>query len=474
MLKRPVTTEDLAQLRAERDEADRRYNDALTALDRALPRMEIALPAAAPFDESLVTPLNERWQILQGEALPAPRGLRSRLAHFVWGLVRPIFERQQAFNGALVDHVNRNVAASRAPAQAAEATARTLAEHAAAIAAFQTHLILYLQQVTAYVDTKDRLLAGSLMSVYDAALNGLTDELLKRWESLAAREARFDGKVSGVAGAYDDLRSTVATVQQSTLTIKREVERLLAGGPAAGGEPPAAPSLESYKYVGFEDRFRGSQDDITARLASYVPLFAGAADVLDVGCGRGELLDLLKDSGIAARGIDLNHEMVEVCRARGLDVHEGDLLSYLQSLPDGSLGGLIAIQVVEHLEPAYLMRALDVAYHKLRPGSRVVLETINPACWFAFFSSYIRDLTHVRPLHPETLTYLLTASGFQHVRADFRAPYPEAEKLQHLARPDAEKDPLGADLADTVNANADRLNNLLFTYQDYAAVGERL
>lgn len=475
MLKRPVTSEDLAELRQERDEASRRYNEALTALDRALPRFGPAPAPSATFDDSQVTALNQRWEILAGQALPPARGVRSRLAHFVWGLIRPVFERQQAFNGALVDHVNRNVAASRAPQEAAEATARVLGEHAAAIAAFQTHLILYLQQVTAYVDTKDRLVAGSLMSVYDAALNGLTDELLKRWESLGAREARFDGKVSAVGAAHDDLRGTLATVQQSTLTIKRELERVLAGHlPSAEPSPAATPSLDSYKYVGFEDRFRGSQEDITARLRSYVPMFAGASDVLDVGCGRGELLDLLKAAGVSARGLDLNHEMVEVCRARGLDVAEGDLLAYLQSLPDASLGGLIAIQVVEHLDPSYLMRALDVAYHKLRPGAKIVLETINPACWFAFFSSYIRDLTHVRPLHPETLTYLLTASGFQKVRADFRAPYPEAEKLQHVARPDAEGDPRGADLADTVNANADRLNNLLFTWQDYAAIGERV
>ena len=80
-----------------------------------------------------------------------------------------------------------------------------------------------------------------------------------------------------------------------------------------------------------------------------------------------------------------------------------------------SLGGLFAAQVVEHLEPDYLMRFLDAAYHKLRPGSKIVLETINPACWFAFFSSYIRDITHVRPLHPDTLQYFLRASGFQKV-----------------------------------------------------------
>ena len=473
MLKRPVTSEDLARLREERDEADRRYNDALTALDRALPRLSPASTAVAPFDDSQVTPINERWKVLDGVALPPVRGLRSRLAHFVWALVGPVFERQQAFNAALVDHVNRNVASASAPQQVADATAQVLAAHASALATFQSHLILYLQQVTAFVDTKDRLLAGSLMAVYDAALNvvlqHLTEELPKRWESLAAREARFDGKVAATAAAYDDLRATLATVQQSTLTIKRELERVLAGAaPAAAAV--ATPTLDSYKYVGFEDRFRGSQDDISARLESYLPLFAGASDVLDVGCGRGELLDLLRKAGVPARGLELNHEMAETCRARGLDVAEGDLLSYMQALPDGALGGLIAIQVVEHLDPDYLMRALDVAYHKLRPGALIVLETINPACWFAFFASYVRDLTHVRPLHPETLTYLLTASGFTRVRAEYRSPYPDADKLQKVA---PAVDPQQADLADTVNGNTERLNALLFTYMDFAAIGER-
>jgi SAM-dependent methyltransferase len=230
--------------------------------------------------------------------------------------------------------------------------------------------------------------------------------------------------------------------------------------------------LDSYKYVGFEDRFRGSQEAIRARLVDYVPLFKGRSDVLDVGCGRGELLDLFKESGIGARGLDMNHEMVEACRARGLDAVEGDLVGHLESLPDGSLGGLIAIQVVEHLEPSHLMRALDVAFHKLRPGSPIVLETINPACWFAFFSSYIRDLTHVRPIHPETLEYLLTASGFSRARINYRAPYPEADKLQPLA-PSPGDTPVVADFVATFNSNVERLNGLLFTYLDYAAIGER-
>jgi SAM-dependent methyltransferase len=268
----------------------------------------------------------------------------------------------------------------------------------------------------------------------------------------------------------------VAVLQQATLTFKREMERALTGpAPAApAASAPAAPALDSYKYVGFEDRFRGSREDIRARLQAYLPLFAGRSDVLDVGCGRGEFLDLLREAGIGARGLDTNHEMVEVCRARGLDVVEGDLVGYLTDLPDASLGGLIAVQVVEHLEPSYLMRALDVAYHKLRPGSLIALETINPASWFAFFSSYIRDLTHQRPIHPDTLQYLLTASGFQRARVEFSAPLRDIDKLQPIASPQPQDAPAVADLITTFNANVERLNSLLFAFQDYTAIAERL
>ena len=87
-------------------------------------------------------------------------------------------------------------------------------------------------------------------------------------------------------------------------------------------------------------------------------------------------------------------------------------LAYLEALPDASLGGVIAAQVVEHLPATYLIRLLEVAHHKLRPGAHIVLETINPACWMAFFSAYLRDITHVHPLHADTLGYLLRASGF--------------------------------------------------------------
>ena len=165
--------------------------------------------------------------------------------------------------------------------------------------------------------------------------------------------------------------------------------------------------------------------------------------------------------------------MVAECRERGLQVTEGDLLSHLASLPDGALGGLFAAQVVEHLEPAYLLRFIDTAFLKLRPGSRIVLETINVASWSAFFQSYVRDITHVRPLHPETLAYLVGAGGFRNVAVNYRSPIPPEHLLARAPEPADQEDERLATLAAAFNRNVDELNRLLFADQDYAVVAER-
>jgi SAM-dependent methyltransferase len=468
------SAEELARLNAERDEADRRYNEALTKVDAAIQKPRDTPHPPPPYDEFQITPLNERWELLSLKPDEGSGWLR-RLRVHAWAMVAPLFERQQAFNSALVDHINRNVVTHRETTRALETTIAFLREDHRLIIEYQNLLILFFQQITPYIDTRDRHVAG-LMHGLAAGLSALGDELQKRWESMVARERRYDAQVN-------DVRTTLSVMQRAVQTLKRELEKQSAEGlprrsdeVADEGLPrrsdevaKAGVALNSYKYVGFEDQFRGSESDIRERVASYVPLFEGASDVLDVGCGRGEFLDLLRERGISARGIDLNDEMAAVCRQRGLDATPGDALSYLLAQPDGSLGGLFAAQVVEHLDPDYLMRFLDAAYHKLRPGSTIVLETINPACWYAFFSSYIRDITHVRPLHPDTLQYLVGASGFQKVTVRYSAPFPDEDKLQALPmRPGTEQD------IEVFNENVRKVNELLFTYLDYAAIGERL
>ena len=523
MFKRTVSADDLARLRSEREEADVRYNDALTALDRALPGTSgVPEPVPRP-DDHQVAALNDHWTVLEPDPLQGLSGWRGRLAGFVWRLVGPVLQRQQAFNAAVVDHVNRNLPVERETSAALDRTLGLLHNQVVGLLGAQGRLIGYLQQITAYVDTKDREVVGLMRRINEdtaetcdlmdhrtvglaAGLSGLGDEMLKRWESIAARQERLESRVAALTDderrGLGEVQVQIAALQQSSTALKRVFERLAAArspdgtdAAAATGERPAradAPAfarsgpanhefgaaLDSYKYVGFEDCFRGSQEEIRARLMAYLPSFAGARDVLDLGCGRGEFLDLLRQEGIPARGVDLNHEMAEGCRERGLDVVQGDGVAYLASLPDGALGGLFAAQVVEHLQPDQLLRLLEVAYDKLRPGSTIVLETINPTCWSAFFESYIRDVTHVRPLHPDTLQYLLQASGYQRVAVRYSAPYPEQAKLHAVAMPAGAADaPIVmqrlADLAEICNANVQRLNALLFGARDYAAVGVR-
>ena len=236
-------------------------------------------------------------------------------------------------------------------------------------------------------------------------------------------------------------------------------------------------SLDSL-YRGFEDRFRGSVDEIREKQRAFVPIFAGASDVLDIGCGRGEFLALLKEHRIAARGVDTNAAMVAEAAARGLDVAQADALAHLQSLPDGSLGGVMASQVIEHLTPDYVLSLLPVIFRKLRPQAPIVLETINPACWLAFFSSYVRDFTHVWPVHPETLQYLLQANGFARVEIRYTEQAPDAVRMRvvdpnSLTTADPSVKKALTTLAEAYNANASILNSLLFTYMDYAAIGFR-
>ena len=415
-------SELLNRLLAERREAHRRYNEALTLVDRAIqPAPDLPRPPAG-YDETLLPKINDTWQIL------AP-GSDSAGA----------LERQMAFNAAVVEHLNRNVAAHRETHLALERALPALRDAFDSLARFESLIVQFLQTITPLADTHYREIDDAIVQ----------------------------------------LKTVTDVAQRTAMMAKREVDRAhLAPAPAPAHLAPSAPSAPGdLQYVGFEDKFRGSESAIRARQADYVQYFKGQANVLDVGCGRGEFLELLKESGVSAKGLDLNPEMVEVCKARGLDATAADARSYLRGVGDESLGGLIAIQVVEHLQPQYLNEMLGLAFDKIRPGGRIVLETINPACWVAFFESYIRDLTHVKPIHPDTLQYLLQASGFANVEIVYRAPIAPEGKLQKVtARPthygDAATDAL-TELVSSFNSNVDRLNERIFSYQDFAAIATR-
>ena len=223
------------------------------------------------------------------------------------------------------------------------------------------------------------------------------------------------------------------------------VERRGPGGdaPTTVAAQPGAAAIPD--YFAFEARMRGSTVEVRSRQKPYVDDFLDAAPVLDVGCGRGEFLGLLREAGVEARGIDADGDMVAYAQGERLDVAQADALGYLEGQSDGSLGGIFAAQVVEHLPPGILFHLLELAAKKLRPGGLLVAETINPLSPLAL-RSYFADLTHAQPLVPETLALLARQAGFREV------------ELRFLNAPEH---------ADDVD---ERIRDILFAPLDYAII----
>jgi len=288
-----------------------------------------------------------------------------------------------------------------------------------------------------------------------------------RWyvEPLAADQRVFNDSALKLVDALSERADANAAAREQAERIVRELEERLARlerrgegvgsgvtAPMTVAAQPAAAAVPD--YFAFESRMRGSVESIRERQRRYVEDFRAAAPVLDVGCGRGELLGLLRDAGVEARGIDADADMVAYARGDELDVEQADLVQYLDGLDDGSLGGIFMGQVVEHLPAGTLVQALRLAVAKLRPGGLLVAETINPLSPIAL-RNYFADLTHAQPLVPETLELLARQAGFAESEIRFLN-----EPAERLTEPD---DPV-------IAANVRRLNELLFAPLDYALV----
>jgi hypothetical protein len=207
----PKSPDDLEGLKAERAAADRAYNDALTRLDAAIQAFPQKFPASPPGPDVQQLPsLNTRWKL----TAPAPEpGIRGRFSAAVPRIVAPLFEQQEAFNGALVDHLNRNAPVQQASAEAIEAGLTILREHIAELARFQTLLIVFLQQITPYVDTRDRDVAGLLRGL-SGGIDAVSNELLKRSEALLARDHQHERRLSDVQTELQDIHARFAELQE--------------------------------------------------------------------------------------------------------------------------------------------------------------------------------------------------------------------------------------------------------------------
>jgi glycosyltransferase involved in cell wall biosynthesis/2-polyprenyl-3-methyl-5-hydroxy-6-metoxy-1,4-benzoquinol methylase len=301
------------------------------------------------------------------------------------------------------------------------ALARAAAETSAAIAS--------LAATDAALASTDAALATT-----DGALDSRVGDVDRRVAALepeiASLRAGSESWFTSAAAHLEELTRVVGTTEQSLSTLEHRLfavpymadpDRFLdrdEQGRERLGYGSANGAGEKAFYVGFEDLFRGPQTLIRSRQAVYVPLLRQASHVVDIGCGRGEMLDLLAAAGTPATGVDIDPGMVAVCRAKGHRVEQVDAVQFLCARDERSLPAIFSAQVIEHMAFEQLKAFLTLCRSRLRPGGTMILETVNPHALEAFKTFYT-DLTHQRPIFPEVALALIGLAGFARAHVVF-------------------------------------------------------
>ena len=301
-------------------------------------------------------------------------------------------------------------------------------------------------------------MSDELRAYVDETRSGL-EQRLERPETLGPPFAALE-RQAGEAGRM------LRELEERVLRLERLERRPPAPTRPAASAPRVEQQAAEPDYFAFESRMRGSTAEVREKQQVYVEDFRECAPVLDIGCGRGEFLQLLRDAGIEARGIDVDPDMVAFCVGEGLDVAQQDAVSYLEGLPDGALGGIFSAHVLEHLPTPVLIRVLELAHAKLRPGGLFAAETPNPRTLVAL-STFAADLSHVRPLHPDTLAHLARYAGFAQIETRYLNAPPAEGRLRPVPLPD---DPSLNEARASLEANVDLLNEVVFGPQDFAVL----
>jgi SAM-dependent methyltransferase len=318
------------------------------------------------------------------------------------------------------------------------------------------------------------------------AIQTIQSELASLSERLEKRADTAESAIRDVSGEIGRLRDEVfpASMARSDALLQRLAEELeevaslsersLRGEPLpVSGTSPLdegrlADALAEVQPLLLES-FRGSEDEIRHRMDRYLPDLKPKAPVLDLGCGRGELLLLLREAGVDATGVEGDPALAEAARRRGLEVVEGDVLEVVKDQESESRGAVTAVHLFEHLTSAKLIAVLAEIRRVLRPGGLLIAECPNPHSLRVGASLFWQDPTHQRPLLPETLELMLRAAGFVFDRRELLHPFPSDQLLaDDQGGTGAVTDPEISMLAERVDRLRDRLDEILHGPRDFA------
>lgn len=419
--------------------------------ERILQRLQRKIPQVPDFS---LPPL---------EPLKNAQTSASRLAAAI-GTVNP---RPPGLANALIQTIQRSLARMldwqvRPQREFNQTVAQSLAETSAVLEATQKSLESFAQSLEEF-----RCLAHDLFQEHDALREHLEEQMkLQRWSyegTLLRQSTALQEKIMELV--QNDLR----LLRQRVAAQARAESVRLAAAPAVAPCEVRATPVPPVDYFQLEHHFRGTEEEIRARQSFYISFFRGRQNVLDVACGRGEFLELMREAGIPARGVDADADMVGRCREKGLDVAQADVFDYLKTVRDDSLDGIFCAQFVEHLEPEVYTTLLSQCAQKLAPSGILAVETPNPECLAIFSQTFYLDPTHVRPIPPAQLRFLFAEAGLTRVSTHFLSPAGAGLPLI----PPLASNVMEADKLKAWNDAVAKFNETFFGGMDYAVIGYR-
>ena len=395
------------------------------------------------------------------------------------------FGRQQQFNEHTVRHLNKL-------GQLLEQRVRGLEE---ALEGLEARLRHSLDDYDAALRQRHMLLFSALEEeifvlqnlARNAAHQREVEELhAKLAERARAVDYRFEEKEAASQRRVDEARNRAAAMEArlaELMVLRTVLRQAIDNGPkgtkkkattTAATADPLSEWLVDEDYRAFQAAFRGDPETITERMRAHVARFAGVrGPVADLGCGRGEFLDLLAAACIGAIGVEINAADVRECVERGHEAFQADLFDWLEGRDEGSLGGIFMAQVIEHLPPAAWQPLVELAITRLEPGGKLAIETINPESLFAMARAYVIDPTHVRPVHPQLLEFLARRAGFHPVEVQLQAPVPDDERVASLQINWPNDEAAGSQFAGTVREALTRLDRVTCADQEYTLYAVR-